>query len=124
MLKDQNGTKITTVRDVRGITDESKEAIKNFLLGAVYCWAKNRTNEWFALRNLVGGENADWDETPPYVLFEKHKRYGKNNKDAIKAAAKDAGWILKAVLIGDKKRTYTAGKSGRVSTYRWIGGEP
>jgi hypothetical protein len=48
------------IRDVYGIIDEQKSAIKNFMQGAVYCWAKNQKPREFAVRDLVGG-----DITPP-----------------------------------------------------------
>jgi hypothetical protein len=111
------------VRAVRGITDEEIEGIRNFLQGAVYCWVKNRPNEQFALRNLVGGENFEWQGTPLYCLFEKHIQLGKADADAITAAAKDAGWLLKAV-VSDDKRTFIHGDAGLANGYRWRGGEP
>ena len=82
-------------RTVHGITAEQTESIQNFLQGAVYCWVKNRPEEQFALRDLVGGENFEWQGTPLYCLFEKHIRRGKTDAEAITGAAKDAGWLLK-----------------------------
>jgi len=104
------------VRAVRGITDEEIEGIRNFLQGAVYCWVKNRPNEQFALRSLVGGENFEWQGTPLYCLYEKHIQQGKTEDDAITAAAKDAGWLLKAVVSNDK-RTFIPGDAGLANGY-------
>lgn len=111
------------LRDVSGIDDASKTLIKAFMQGAIYSWVKNRMGEPFAVRDLVGGENFDWDETPLIVLYEKHIRQGKDNISAIKAAARDLGWLVKSVLAEDK-RTFLAGKVGLVNSYRWVGGEP
>lgn len=112
-----------TVRDVTGIDPSVKREIKAFFQGAVYCWVKNRRDEWFAARDLVGGENFDWDRTPLITLFRKHEASGKSNSAAIEAAGQDAGWLLKAVVEEDK-RTFETRKDGQVRSYRWRGGEP
>ena len=48
---------ITTYKGVNGFTDVQLELMKAYLQGAVYCWCKNRKNQWFAARNLIGGDN-------------------------------------------------------------------
>jgi hypothetical protein len=111
------------LRDVHGISDIEKVAIRNFMQGAVYCWIKNRKNEWFAVRDLMGGENFDWNGTPLQVLYEKHIDSGKDEAAAIESAAKDLGWLVKTMLAEDK-RTFEADKGGLVSVYRWSGNEP
>ena len=111
------------LRDVRGIGDTENTLIKAFMQGAVYSWVKNRKDEPFAVRDLVGGENFDWDETPLIVLYEKHINEGKDNASAIEAAAKDLGWLVKTVLAEDK-RTFIPSKAGLVNHYRWVGNEP
>ena len=47
------------IRDVTGITPGDTQAIYHFLQGAMYCWCKNRKDEWFSLRDLMGKENFD-----------------------------------------------------------------
>lgn len=111
------------LRKVRGITQEQASLIKAFLQGAVYSWAKNRKGEQFAVRDLVGGDNFEWCGTPLIVLYEKHIALGKDNISALASAAKDLGWLLKAVLDADK-RHYTIGRSGLTAGYKWIGNEP
>jgi hypothetical protein len=111
------------VRDVHGITDGQKSLIKAFMQGAVYCWVMNRKDEWFAVRNLVGGENFEWSGTPLIVLYEKHIRLGKGRDAAIEQAAIDLGWLTKAVLSEDK-RTFEVGDAGMARAYRWVGNEP
>ncbi len=110
------------LRDVRGIAENEKTLIKSFVQGAVYCWVKNRTGEPFAVRDLMGGENFEWRGTPLIALFDKHSNGGKSDEDAIKAAAKDLGWLVKTVLAEDK-RTFIPSKAGLVSHYRWVGNE-
>src|SRR5437899_1165521 len=99
------------LRDVHDIDDTEKAAIKNFMQGAVYCWIKNREDEWFAVQDLMGGKNFDWHGTPLQVLYEKHIDKGKNQKAAIESAAIDLGWLLKTVLAEDK-RTFEPDKAG------------
>ncbi|EKB55933.1 hypothetical protein [Bergeyella zoohelcum] len=103
-----------TIRDVYGISDEQKNAIMNFLQGAVYCWCKNRSDEWFSIRDLMGGDNYYWEGTPLIALWEKHKDVG--------AAGKDAGWLLKKVINNDK-RTFETKKEELVRKYKWVGDE-
>lgn len=111
------------VRNVRGVSDAQLDLMRTYLQGAVYSWVKNRSGEWFAVRNLVGGDNFEWQGTPLYPLFEKHVSLGKDNNNAITAAAKDAGWVLKRVLADDK-RHFEVGRSGLTAAYRWLGNEP
>lgn len=113
----------TEIREVHGIGDREKALIKAFLQGAVYSWVKNRSGEQFAARDLVGGENYEWQGTPLVVLYEKHIKLGKAGESAVDAAGKDLGWLLKDVLAEDK-RHFEAGRSGLTAGYRWLGNEP
>ncbi|MBF0231257.1 MAG: hypothetical protein HQK63_16965 [Desulfamplus sp.] len=102
-----------------GISDENLEKIKCFLQGAVYCWAKNRKDEGFAARDLVGGENCEWDGTPLWPLYQKHINAGKSRDEAVSEAGKDLGWILKVVLHEDK-RIFEPYDAGMAKGYRWM----
>lgn len=104
----------TEIREVNGISEEQKKRILDFLQGAVYCWCKNRKDEWFAARDLLGGENYFWQGTPLLALYEKTKD--------VKQAGKDAGWLLKKVICEDK-RSFQTKKEGLVRQYRWNGDE-
>lgn len=108
------------VREVYGITDEQKQRIYDFLQGAVYCWCKNRKDEWFAMRDLMGGDNFFWEGTPLIVLYDKHCNMGKTSDEAVKAAAIDSGWILKRVIEDDKRMFHTK-KEELVRMYKWDG---
>jgi len=103
-----------------GIREENLVAIKAFLQGAVYCWIKNRKNEVFAVRDLVGKENHDWRGTPLIVLYNKHISLGKEEDKAVAEAGKDLGWILKLVLYYDK-RTFESCDAGMAKGYMWDG---
>jgi len=109
------------IHNVTGISDNEKRDIINFLQGAVYCWCKNRKSKWFALRDLMGGDNYYWEGTPMCVLYDKHhKDLGKSSDDAVKGAAKDAGWLLKRMLDDDKRHFHT-NDEGYVNQYLWDG---
>ncbi|WP_339133661.1 MAG: hypothetical protein WGN25_13360 [Candidatus Electrothrix sp. GW3-4] len=101
------------MRNSFGISDVDLDRIKCFLQGSVYCWVKNRKDEGFAARDLVGGENYDWNKTPLIPLYQKHIAAGKDPNDAVDEAGKDLGWILKLVLHEDKRsfESYDAGKA-------------
>ena len=106
------------VRNVSGITANEKARIRDFLQGGVYCWCKNRKNEWFSLRDLMGGDNFYWQGTPLLPLYSKHEH---KTSDPVKDAGKDAGWLLKAVIAEDK-RLFDTRKQEMIRQYRWIGG--
>jgi len=107
------------LREVRNISDVEKQSILDFLQGAIYCWCKNRKNEWFSLRDLMGGDNYYWDGTPLEVLYLKHKNMGKEWESASKDAGKDSGWILKKAIIKDV-RSFETKKEELIRKYRWI----
>jgi len=105
----------TRVHSVSEISDEEHQRIIDFLQGAVYCWCKNRKNEWFSLRDLMGGDNSYWQGTPLLPLYTKHKG---RNADPVKEAGKDAGWLLKHVLKIDE-RVFESKKKQLIKHYRW-----
>ena len=112
------GTKIQ-IRDVTGISAETKQRIRDFLQGAVYCWCNNKPDEWFSLRDFMGGYNFYWQGTPLIELYIKHKNLGKSDEDAFDSAAIDGGWLLKKVIIDDK-RLFDTKIEDRIRKYKWI----
>lgn len=110
------------IRNVNGISDKQELRIIDFLQGSVYCWCKNKKGEWFALRDLMGGDNYFWSDTPLFVLYEKHKIGNTKEKTAVEKAAKDAGWILKKMIAIDK-REFESKEEGLTRKYRWTGKE-
>lgn len=114
MLNDEN----LEICKVSGITEEQETAICNFIQGAVYCWCKNRPDEWFSMSDLMGGVNFDWSGTPLIVLYEKHKGKDKDEDTAIKSAGKDSGWLLKKVIREDKNRRFYT-REGWTRMYKW-----
>lgn len=105
------------LRNVSGISPEKEQRIIDFLRGAVYCWCKNRKNEWFSLRDLMGGDNFYWEETPLMPLFEKHQNTGATNP--VEAAGKDCGWLLKKVISKDP-RNFETEKIDLTRKYKWL----
>ena len=124
MVRDKNNIKVmlqnkSKVYEVTGISNEEKERIMSFLQGAVYCWCNNRKDEWFSLRDFLGGGNYYWQGTPLEVLFDKHINKGKSLKDSIKDAGKDAGMILKKIIDTDE-RLFETKKDEQVNKYLWL----
>lgn len=115
---------LTTYKGVNGFTEEQLALMKAYLQGAVYCWCKNRKDEWFAARNLIGGDNYYWQGTPLMPLYEYY-RDGRDDaasvQYAIEEAGKAAGRLLKEVLVIDK-RTFDT-RDGFTREYRWTGEE-
>ncbi|VXC45896.1 conserved hypothetical protein [Pseudomonas sp. 8BK] len=109
-------TKENTLYAVSGLSEIERVTALSFLQGAVYCWCKNRPDEWFALRDLVGGDNTHWSGTPLMPLYEKHSNL--SDAQAFEAAAKDVGWLLKHVVVNDI-RVFETKKAGLVRQYKW-----
>jgi hypothetical protein len=107
------------LREPSGIDRTDRELIRAFMQGAVYSWVKNRPGEWFAVRDLVGGLNNDWNGTPLQVLFDRHVDTGKNDEQAFDAAAIDLGWIVKTLLSEDR-RIFEVEKRDLVNAYLLI----
>ncbi|MCE7517551.1 hypothetical protein LZG37_05355 [Halomonas titanicae] len=104
------------IHQVNGISENERDLAKAYLQGAVYCWCKNRKDEWFSLRDLVGGDNYQWSRTPLMPIYIKHEGVA---EDAVKEAGKDTGWLLMRVL-NDDQRTFESKKEGMVKHYRWV----
>lgn len=110
----------SNLREPSGVNDTERALIRAFMQGAVYSWVKNRPGESFAVRDLVGGLNNDWNGTPLQVLYDKHIDAGKNDEEAFEAAAKDLGWIVKSLLSEDR-RIFEVEKLDLVNTYLMVG---
>ena len=109
----------TQVRDVRGISTAEKLRIMDFLQGAVYCWCKNRKNEWFSMRDLMGGDNYNWAGTPLLPLYTSQINAGAPQEAAVAQAGRDSGWLLKKV-IADDARPFETKTEDLTRKYRWL----
>jgi hypothetical protein len=107
------------VREVLGITSDQKKSIETYLHGCVYSWCNNNKKEWFSARDFLGRDNYNWGGTPLQHLYDKHYSKGKRGEDCVKAAGKDAGWILKKVIAADTRKFETK-VAQRIRQYRWI----
>jgi len=108
-------------RNVTGIMEEERRRICDFLQGAVYTWCNARPDDCFSARDFLGRLNADWSNTPMIVLYNKHIDQGKDESQAVDAAGKDAGWLLKSVLREDKRTFDHFKDEGEgIRKYRWL----
>lgn len=105
------------IRNVYGLTEEEERGIKHYLKGMVYCWCNKCRDEWFSLRDLVGGDSYYWQGTPMFVLFEK---YSLNFADeqAVNMAGKDVGWMLMKILEEDNRKFET--RKGYTREYKYV----
>lgn len=102
------------------LTVEETELAKRYLQGAVHSFCKNNPGVAFSLRDLVGGENKDWRETPLQPIYDYHISLGKTKEKAKRQAAIDAGWLLKAVLAEEESRCFEQLQGPRSKLYRKI----
>jgi len=108
------------LREPSNLDESDRARVKAFMQGAIYCWVKNKPNEPFAVRDLVGGLNTNWYQTPLQILYDRHIDTGRTEDEAFDLAAKDIGWIVKTLLAEDR-RTFQVDNSGFVNTYLMIG---
>ena len=103
------------------LSQEQLLLAKKYLQGAVHSFCKNNPGEPFSLRDLVGGENKDWGETPLQPIYDYYRHtLGRPDKSAKRQAAVDAGWLLKAVLFEEKNRYFEQLQGTRAKQYRRI----
>ncbi len=101
----------TELKNVSGISNAERTAICAFLQDAVNDWCTKHNDEWFAARDLLGGDNFNWEETPMNALLV-------NNN--VRQASIKAGWLLKHV-IHDDTRTFDTRRGRLFRQYRWTG---
>ena len=107
-------------RPLAKLSIQQLELAKRYLQGAVHSFCKNNPDEAFSLRDLVGGENKDWGETPLQAIYNYHLSTTKSEDKAKKQAAVDAGWLLKAVLAEEQNRYFEQMQGPRSKLYRKI----
>ena len=117
-----NSADLPAPRAVHGIGKQQQLDIKNFLQGSVYCWCKNRKGEPFAARDLLGGDNYYWQDTPMMALFDYYSNGDDANDDyAVEEAGKAAGRLLYKLLYDGKREFETRVEYTRM--YKWTGEE-
>lgn len=107
------------IREITGITDAEKQRIRDFLQGSVYCWCNNRRSDWFSMRDLMGGANFDWGNTPLQILYDKQVRAGLAEDAAVERAGQQSGWLLKQMIDADR-RTFETKHEEQIRKYRWV----
>jgi hypothetical protein len=107
------------VRDVSSVNAAEKDRIRDFLQGAVYCWCKNRPDEWFSLRDLMGGDNFYWQGTPMLPLYDYYFGNGRTSEQSVDQAGKDGGWLLKRVITDDQ-RNFETREQHQIREYHWL----
>lgn len=88
------------------LSDNNIAIIKAYIKGAVHSFCNNNSELIFSVRLLFGNENKDWYDTPLQSIYEYFINLGYDSKSAANRAAVDVGFLLKDVLISDKKFEY------------------
>lgn len=110
---------------VHGLNEAERLLIYAFLQGAVYRRCnEQKTNDWFAARDLVGDRNDQWQGTPLIVVYNRFRRAYPHRDEAYaeKQAGKTIGHMLKRVIVDDK-RTFETSIREQVRHYKWTGEE-
>lgn len=109
---------------IRGFIDaEQRAAIEKQLIRMCNTRLNSVSNEWFVLRDIVGGNNRDFAGTNFQIIYDKYLiEYG-DRQIAYSKTAQDMGWFLKNALKNDNKiftcgYLYRAGK--RLRAYRLL----
>ena len=114
MLNDENGKPVESAKQIDSISKTEMKKIQDYLQGCVYTWCNiHEKPAKFYAADFVGGSNKDWKGTPPHTLFSSRfdqyqREYPQKSEEQINArafdqAGIDLGWILKSVLIKDKR---------------------
>ena len=131
MLYNENGHPVESAKQIHSISQSEQEKIEAFLQGCVYTWCNiHEKPPKFCAADFVGGTNKEWKGTPPYTLFSSRfdqyqREYPQESEEQINArafdqAGIDLGWILKSVLIKDK-RSFTTHEGFHSAYYTWDG---
>ena len=98
------------------------EIIKLYILSSVnaVCNIKgpNKTNAWFSVSSLFGGDNKNWAGTPLQKIYDSYITIGKPHNIAYRQAAQDMGKLLARVLADDKREFIV--DQGRSKSYRLV----
>lgn len=107
-----------TIRNVNWLKSDLKKEICTYLQGMVYAWCATKSRQAFAARDILGGVNFNWRNTPLQPLFDHYRQLGYPDDKAINLAGRAAGWLLMQVL-SDDIRVFNTYK-GYVRKYEWM----
>ena len=117
-FKKEAGEKIA-IRRAHILTEQETKDVADFLQGAVYCWCNTHPKEYFHAKDLLGGLNTNWEDTPAQIIYSKYRAAGEDHKSAHELSGRAAGMILKSVLNKDKREFEI--KRGYTLSYKWTG---
>ena len=97
----QGKSKITNIS--AKLNPEEFVSAKAYILGAVHGYTASDEEGCFSVRNLFGGKNKDWGDTPLQAIYNFYRNTEKlRHEEAAKRAAQDVGKLLRQVLNEDK----------------------
>lgn len=106
------------IRNVNWLKSDLRKEMCTYLQGMVYAWCATKGKQTFAARDILGGVNFNWRNTPLQPLYEHYHRRGYPDDKAINLAGRAAGWLLMKVLADDHRvfKTY----KDYVRKYEWV----
>lgn len=93
------------------------EMAKAYIRDAINTFCQNNLRQSFAVRDLFGGENGDWQGTPLQAIYEYH--IAARASDPKDSARKDVGKLMKIVL-SEEDGYYIQSQGGKTKLYRKI----
>lgn len=107
------------LRTVTGLSAGDLARANAYIQGVVNGWHIDRDPDlWFSGSDLFGGSQANWTGTPLETLYRKQIANGLSHRDAVKAAGKELGHLLKAALSVDS-RLYDRDRQTRKGRLVW-----
>jgi hypothetical protein len=106
-------------RRVNGLAAVDLQQIDAFLLGILNARLQANPNDWFSLRDMLGGQNRIWDDTPMQRLYEKQLNNNVPEPAAVKRAGQEAGRLFARVIVADSRRFRTK-KDKMIRHYQWV----
>lgn len=110
-------TSLLTPR-VNGIAAVDLQQIDAFLREILDARLQSQPDEWFSLRDLLGGVNRIWDNTPMQRLYEKQIDKRLPEAKAVRLAGQEAGRLFARVIAADARRFRTK-IDKMIRNYQW-----
>lgn len=116
MLVKKDTSRIYSISAV--LTKEQRADAESYIKTAVAEFCKNNPGQTFSVRELFGGANRDWNDTPLQPIYNYHNQ--PNVNAPADKARKDVGKLLKSILENDQNAYYERMQGGKTKLYRKI----
>lgn len=107
------------IKEITYLSEAELDKICSYLQGAIYTWCVIKGSEEFAAKDLVGGVNFEWEDTPLYALYKHYEYIGESSEIAIEKAGQDLGCLLKKTIHNDARNFSQDKSDGYRQFYKW-----